>query len=75
MKIANPHQVIQEMPECLLLALSGHYRSAKRCPLLGVKRTSAGANPMSAFDPKRTLVLRSSGPLCEPVGSPLAELV
>jgi hypothetical protein len=27
--------------------------AAPPCPLLGVKRTSTGANPMSAFDPKR----------------------
>src|SRR5215472_1671896 len=28
-----------------------------RCPLLGVKQTSDGRTPMSAFDPKRTLVI------------------
>jgi hypothetical protein len=38
-----------------LLAQSGLCRRPKRCPLLGVKRTSMDANPMSAFDPKRTL--------------------
>ena len=32
----------------------GHCHRAERCPLLGVKRTWAGGNPMSAFDPKRT---------------------
>jgi len=37
-----------------LLALSGHPSRAQQCPLLGVKRTSTSANPMSAFDPKRT---------------------
>jgi hypothetical protein len=41
--------------ECPLLAQSGHADCAAECPLLGVKRTSTGANPMSAFDPKRTL--------------------
>src|SRR5262249_49283024 len=39
----------------LLLAQSGHADCAQRCPLSGVKRTSAGADPTSAFDPKRTL--------------------
>src|SRR5262249_24026688 len=29
-------------------------RGQFRCPLLGVKRTSAGLSAMSAFDPKRT---------------------
>jgi hypothetical protein len=37
------------------LAQSGHPDTWNQCPLLGVKRTSTGANPMSAFDPKRTL--------------------
>jgi hypothetical protein len=37
-----------------LLAQSGHHGGAKQCLLLGVKRTSTGDNPMSAFDPKRT---------------------
>jgi hypothetical protein len=37
------------------MAQSGHPNSLNRCPLLGVKRTSTGTNPMSAFDPKRTL--------------------
>jgi hypothetical protein len=32
------------------LAQSGHYRSAKRCPLLGVKRTSRLQDAMSAFE-------------------------
>jgi hypothetical protein len=40
-------------PRCLLLAQSGHGDHAQRCPLLGVKRTSTGARPMSAFDPFR----------------------
>jgi hypothetical protein len=34
----------------LLFAHSGHCHDAERCPFLGVKRTLAGANPMSAFD-------------------------
>jgi hypothetical protein len=33
---------------------------AHRCPLLGVKRTSTGANPMSAFDPTRILSAQST---------------
>jgi hypothetical protein len=37
-----------------LLAQSGHSSIEFQCPLLGVKRTSAGINGMSAFDPKRT---------------------
>jgi hypothetical protein len=36
----------------LNLALSGYASRAPQCPLLGVKRTSAGINEMSAFDPK-----------------------
>jgi hypothetical protein len=42
----------------LLLAQSGHSESTRRCPLSGVKRTSDGHAPMSAFDPKRTFRLR-----------------
>src|SRR5262249_55232249 len=37
-----------------LLAQSRHHSGADPCPLLGVKRTSIGSGPMSAFDPKRT---------------------
>jgi hypothetical protein len=37
-----------------LLAQSGHHNCAAECPLSGVKRTSTGGNPMSAFDPKAT---------------------
>jgi hypothetical protein len=37
------------------LAHSGRHDRAERCPLLGVKRTSAGHSEMSAYDPKRTL--------------------
>jgi hypothetical protein len=36
--------------QCPLLAQSGHPRCARQCPLLGVKRTSTGGNPISAFD-------------------------
>jgi hypothetical protein len=38
---------------------NGHPNALSRCPLLGVKRTSTGANPMSAFDPKRTCQSKS----------------
>jgi hypothetical protein len=38
------------------MAQSGHPSIDRQCPLLGVKRTSASAKPMSAFDPKRTSV-------------------
>jgi hypothetical protein len=41
------------------MAQSGHPTVARQCPLLGVKRTSAAANPMSAFDPKRILPKRA----------------
>ena len=40
--------------QCPLLAQSGHTELHCTCPLLGVKRTWAGAVQMSAFDPKRT---------------------
>jgi hypothetical protein len=36
------------------MALTGHASHSQRCPLLGVKRTSAGHASMSAYDPKRT---------------------
>jgi hypothetical protein len=42
------------------LARSGHYNGAEPCPLLGVKQTSTCGDPMSAFDPKRTLAGRST---------------
>src|SRR5215472_12385940 len=41
----------------LLLAQSRHRMVEFRCPLLGVKRTSAGLNEMSANDPKQTYEL------------------
>jgi len=39
--------------ECPLMTHSRHSACASGCPLLGVKRTWAGAVQMSAFDPKR----------------------
>ena len=47
----------------LLMSANGTKRTsqcAQQCPLLGVKRTSTNAKPMSAFDPKR----KSSTPFC-----------
>jgi hypothetical protein len=44
-----------DLSQCPLMAQSGHRDHAEPCPLLGVKRTSTDDNPMSAFDPKRTL--------------------
>jgi hypothetical protein len=44
----------RSLPECPLLALSGHERRLGECPLSGVKRTSVNPSQMSAFDPKRT---------------------
>ena len=48
---------LQFMLHCmgLLLAQSGHPNTLNQCLLLGVKRTSRGRAPMSAFDPKWTL--------------------
>ena len=43
-----------QLSQCPLLALSGHGSMHRTCPLMGVKRTWAGAVQMSAFDPKRT---------------------
>src|SRR6476660_7125800 len=40
---------------CPLLALSGHQFRRQTCLLLGVKRTSAKRDAMSANDPERTL--------------------
>jgi hypothetical protein len=40
---------------CLLLAQSKHPTVTRQCPLSGVKRTSMGSNPMSAFDPTRNI--------------------
>src|SRR6516164_11173415 len=40
---------IEKRPDCLLLAHSGHCATEFQCPLLG-------RPPMSAFDPKRTLL-------------------
>ena len=41
----------------------GHPLNATQCPLLGVKQTWVGALQMSAFDPKRTLLLSRAQPL------------
>jgi len=41
--------------QCPLLALSGHARRLRKCPLSEVKRTFLMRALMSAFDPKRTL--------------------
>ena len=41
------------------MALSGHFKRSRECPLLGVKRTCRFALQMSAFDPKRTSRLAS----------------
>src|SRR6516162_9569864 len=38
-----------------ILARAQAFAAEFLCPLLGVKRTSIGGAPMSAFDPKRTL--------------------
>jgi hypothetical protein len=43
------------LPECPLLALSGHAELHCTCPLSGAKRTCRFALQMSAYDPKRTL--------------------
>jgi hypothetical protein len=51
---SNVVLVAIDAAQCLLLAQSGHRSDALQCPLLGVKRTSAGTHPMSAFDPKQT---------------------
>jgi hypothetical protein len=42
-------------------AQSGHHSAADPCPLLEVKRTLISPSPMSAFDPRRTSLLRLSG--------------
>jgi hypothetical protein len=34
------------------MAQSGHDVGIPQCPLLGVKRTPTGSDPMSGFDPK-----------------------
>src|SRR5262245_9485711 len=44
--------------ECPLLAQSGHRLVHRTCPLLGVKRTWLVGCKMSAFDPKRTSMVR-----------------
>jgi hypothetical protein len=47
--------------ECPLLAQSEHPDALNQCPLLGVKRTLPKRPPMSAFDPKRTLIRLGGG--------------
>jgi hypothetical protein len=47
-------EVIEKQAQCPLLAQSGHFAVEFQRPLSGVERTSAGASPMSAFDPKQT---------------------
>jgi SnoaL-like domain len=51
--IPNLHRGAASTP-CLQAAQSRHADGAAECPLLGVKRTSAGPSEMSANDPKRT---------------------
>src|SRR5262249_14472949 len=46
--------IISTLVRCPLMAQSGHSSTEFQCPLLGVKRTSYGRAPMSAFDPKGT---------------------
>jgi hypothetical protein len=45
---------MEVVPECPLLAQSGHLDCAEGRPLLGVKRTSKFESVTSAFDPKAT---------------------
>src|SRR5215813_9606466 len=52
------------MAYCPLLAQSRHPQVRCTCPLSGVKRTSRGHAPMSAFDPKRTSGLTSNFRSC-----------
>jgi hypothetical protein len=59
----------------LLLAQSGHPDTWNQCPLSGVKRTSTGGNPMSAFDPKRTWAAQDCCCAARPLNAiPLAAL-
>jgi hypothetical protein len=51
------NQKILQRTSATKSAQSGHFSIEFQCPLLGVKRTSTGGNPMSAFDPKRTSAL------------------
>ena len=57
--------------ECPLLAQSGHTLVRCECPLSGVKQTSLGHAAMSAFDPKRTWLVRpATMPCLEASGQP-----
>ena len=52
------------MADVALKPVDGEVQAApSQCPLLGVKRTSACALHMSAFDPKRTLGGSNNKPL------------
>jgi hypothetical protein len=56
LEAAKARPRIHHQPEAQHPKSSAIHKLAGRLPhLLGVKRTSAGANPMSDFDPKRTL--------------------
>jgi len=59
-----------------LMAQSGHPSIDRQCPFLGVKRTSMGTHPMSAFDPKRTLAAQVCPQASKPgqVGTIVARL-
>jgi hypothetical protein len=50
----SEYPAVDRLDRLPLLAQSGHRSRATECPLSGVKRTSRGHDPMSAFDPKRT---------------------
>ena len=60
MMVSNPYRrgSFRGLFRCLLLAQSGHSTTEFRCPLLRVKWTLIGGDPMSAFDPKRTSTTR-----------------
>ena len=47
----TPSNHIQQPPECLLMALSGHRIRIQRCLLSGVKQTLQIRPVMSAYDP------------------------
>jgi hypothetical protein len=61
--ITDPKRL--QLPFATKSAQSGHAGRARRCPLLGVKRTSEWLNAMSAFDPKRTLLHSGLPPTLE----------
>jgi hypothetical protein len=43
-----------EFAQCQLLALSGHSKRGRECPLLGGKADMTSASQMSAYNPKPT---------------------